>query len=213
MSVDPTSRPLSGSPAQIEWAEAIRTRVGAEFDRVAASFRSIAQRQTSTKRSDTEAILAILEDKRVEVLSHERAGYFIRDWQEISDQVRQMIGKDSGYQAIRAGEAAGNIEMETASMNVRPLYDRIVVKRIDQKETTRNGIVIPDSAQEKPQEGEVVAVGRGRRLEDGNLTDLDVKVGDRILFGKYSGSETKIDGAEFLIMREEDVLGVLSATA
>ncbi len=98
-------------------------------------------------------------------------------------------------------------------MNVRPLYDRIVVKRIDQLETTRNGIVIPDSAQEKPQEGEVIAVGRGKRLEDGNLTDLDVKVGDRILFGKYSGSETKIGGAEFLIMREDDVLGVLSATA
>jgi chaperonin GroES len=103
--------------------------------------------------------------------------------------------------------------METANMNVRPLYDRIVVKRIDQLETTRNGIVIPDSAQEKPQEGEVIAVGRGKRLEDGNLTDLDVKVGDRILFGKYSGSETKIGGAEFLIMREDDVLGVLSATA
>src|SRR5438045_738815 len=103
--------------------------------------------------------------------------------------------------------------METAKMNVRPLYDRIVVKRIEQQETTRNGIVIPDSAQEKPQEGEVMAVGRGKRLQDGKLTKLDVKIGDRILFGKYSGSETKIDGAEFLIMREEDVLGVLSATA
>jgi chaperonin GroES len=98
-------------------------------------------------------------------------------------------------------------------MNVRPLYDRIVVKRINQQEATRNGIVIPDSAQEKPQEGEVVAVGRGRRLENGDITDLDVSVGDRILFGKYSGSETTIEGAEFLIMREEDVLGVLSATA
>src|SRR4051794_8226001 len=102
--------------------------------------------------------------------------------------------------------------MEKASMNVRPLYDRIVVKRIDQQETTRNGIVIPDSAQEKPQQGEVIAVGRGKRLEDGKMTDLDVKVGDRILFGKYSGSETKLDGAEFLIMREDDVLGVLSVS-
>jgi chaperonin GroES len=213
MSVDPASRPLSGSPGQIEWAEAIRARVADEFDRVAASFRSIAQRQTSRKRSDTEAILAILEDKRMEVLSHDQAGYFIRDWQEISDQVRQMINKDSSYQAMKAGKAPATIEMETASMNVRPLYDRIVVKRIDQQETTRNGIVIPDSAQEKPQEGEVIAIGRGRRLEDGSLTDLDVRVGDRILFGKYSGSETKIDGAEFLIMREDDVLGVLSATA
>jgi chaperonin GroES len=98
-------------------------------------------------------------------------------------------------------------------MNIRPLYDRIVVKRIEEQETTRNGIVIPDSAQEKPQEGEVIAVGRGKRLEDGQLIDLDLKVGDRILFGKYSGSETKLDGAEFLIMREDDVLGVLSVNA
>jgi chaperonin GroES len=95
-------------------------------------------------------------------------------------------------------------------MNIRPLYDRIVVKRIEEQETTRNGIVIPDSAQEKPQEGEVIAVGHGKRLEDGKLADLDVKVGDRILFGKYSGSETKLEGSEFLIMREDDVLGVLS---
>ena len=98
-------------------------------------------------------------------------------------------------------------------MNIRPLYDRIVVKRIEEQETTRNGIVVPDSAQEKPQEGEVIAVGHGKRLEDGKLVDLDVNVGDRILFGKYSGSETKIDGAEFLIMREDDVLGVLSVSA
>jgi chaperonin GroES len=98
-------------------------------------------------------------------------------------------------------------------MNIRPLYDRIVVKRIEEQETTRNGIVIPDSAQEKPQEGEVIAVGHGKRLEDGKLVDLDVKVGDHILFGKYSGSETKLDGAEFLIMREDDVLGVLSVNA
>ena len=98
-------------------------------------------------------------------------------------------------------------------MKIRPLYDRIVVKRIEEQETVRGGIIIPDSAKEKPQEGEVMAVGNGKRNEDGKLIPLDVKVGDRILFGKYSGSETKIDGAEFLIMREEDVLGVLSATA
>ena len=98
-------------------------------------------------------------------------------------------------------------------MNIRPLYDRIIVKRIEEQETTHNGIVIPDSAQEKPQEGEVIAVGRGKRLEDGKLTDLDVKVGDRIVFGKYSGSETKVDGTEFLIMREDDVLGVLVVSA
>jgi chaperonin GroES len=98
-------------------------------------------------------------------------------------------------------------------MNIRPLYDRIVVKRIEEQETTRNGIVIPDSAQEKPQEGEVIAVGHGKRLEDGKLVNLDVKVGDRVLFGKYSGSETKLDGVEFLIMREDDILGVLSVSA
>jgi chaperonin GroES len=98
-------------------------------------------------------------------------------------------------------------------MNLRPLYDRIVVKRIEEKETTRNGIVIPDSAKEKPQEGEVMAVGRGKMLEDGTVVALDVKTGDRILFGKYSGSETKLDGTEYIIMREEDVLGVLHGEA
>jgi chaperonin GroES len=95
-------------------------------------------------------------------------------------------------------------------MNIRPLYDRIVVKRIDEEETTRSGIVIPDSAKEKPQQGEVTAAGRGKRLEDGQVVELDVKVGDRILFGKYTGSETKLDGNEYIIMREDDVLGVVS---
>ena len=94
-------------------------------------------------------------------------------------------------------------------MNIRPLYDRIVVKRIEEQETTRNGIVIPDSAKEKPQQAEVMAVGKGKRLDDGKIVSLDVKVGDRILFGKYSGSETKLDGHEYIIMREDDVLGVL----
>ena len=96
-------------------------------------------------------------------------------------------------------------------MNIRPLYDRIVVKRIEEQETTRSGIIIPDSAQEKPQEAEVVAVGRGKRLEDGTLVALDVKIGDRILFGKYSGNDIRVDGEEYLIMREDDVLGVLDA--
>jgi len=94
-------------------------------------------------------------------------------------------------------------------MTFRPLYDRIVVKRIEEQETTRNGIVIPDSAKEKPQQGEVIAVGRGKRLEDGTLAALDVKAGDRVLFGKYSGSDTKVEGTEYIIMREDDVLGVL----
>jgi chaperonin GroES len=96
-------------------------------------------------------------------------------------------------------------------MNIRPLYDRVVVKRIKEQEATQHGVVIPDSAKEKPQEGEVLAVGRGKRLEDGNLVVLDVKVGDRVLFGKYSGSETKLFGAEYLIMREDDLLGILDS--
>jgi chaperonin GroES len=96
-------------------------------------------------------------------------------------------------------------------MNIRPLYDRIVVKRIEEQETTRNGIIIPDSAKEKPQEGEVLAVGHGKRLEDGKLVALDVKTGDRILFGKYSGSDTTLHGTEYIIMREDDVLGILDA--
>jgi chaperonin GroES len=96
-------------------------------------------------------------------------------------------------------------------MNIRPLYDRIVVKRIEEKETVMGGIIIPDSAKEKPQEGEVVAAGKGKRLEDGKLIALDVKVGDRILFGKYSGSDIKLDGEEYLIMREDEVLGVLES--
>ena len=95
-------------------------------------------------------------------------------------------------------------------MNIRPLYDRIVVKRIEEQETTRSGIVIPDSAKEKPQEGEVMAVGHGRRLDDGKIVVLDVGVGDRILFGKYSGSEITLDGTEYIIMREDDVLGILA---
>jgi len=94
-------------------------------------------------------------------------------------------------------------------MKIRPLYDRIVVKRIEETERMQGGLYIPDSAKEKPQEGEVVAVGKGKRLEDGKVVSLDVQVGDRILFGKYSGSDIKIDGDEFLIMREDEVLGIL----
>jgi len=96
-------------------------------------------------------------------------------------------------------------------MNIRPLYDRIVVKRIEEQETMRGGIIIPDSAKEKPQEGEVIAVGNGKRNEEGKLIPLDVKVGDRILFGKYSGNDIKLDGEEYMIMREDEILGVLDA--
>jgi chaperonin GroES len=99
-------------------------------------------------------------------------------------------------------------------MNVRPLHDRVVVKRLEEKgEVVRGGIVIPDTAKEKPQEGEVVAVGSGKKKDDGTRVDMDVKVGDRILFGKYAGSEIKVDGQEYLIMREEDILGILAGAA
>src|SRR3981081_1735513 len=94
-------------------------------------------------------------------------------------------------------------------MQIRPLYDRVVVRRIEQKETMQGGLYIPDSAKEKPQEGEGVAIGKGKRLEDGKLVPLDVQVGDRILFGKYSGSDIKLDGEELLIMREDEILGIL----
>lgn len=94
-------------------------------------------------------------------------------------------------------------------MKIRPLQDRVIVKRIEEEEKTKGGIIIPDTAKEKPQEGRVVAVGKGKVNEDGKITPLDVKVNDRILFGKYSGTEINIDGEEHLIMREEDILGVI----
>ena len=98
-------------------------------------------------------------------------------------------------------------------MKFRPLHDRIVVKRVDAEEKTKGGIIIPDTAKEKPQEGEVVAVGPGGRDESGKLIPLDVKVGDRILFGKWSGTEVKLDGQELLIMKESDVMGVIDGAA
>jgi chaperonin GroES len=94
--------------------------------------------------------------------------------------------------------------------NIKPLHDRVIVKRIDEGEQVRGGIIIPDSAKEKPQEGEVIAVGEGKYGKDGKRQALDVKAGDRVLFGKYSSSEVKIDGEELLIMREDEILGVIS---
>lgn len=94
-------------------------------------------------------------------------------------------------------------------MKIRPLQDRIVVKRVEEEEKTSGGIIIPDTAKEKPMEGKVVAVGRGKVSEDGKLMPLDVKKGDRVLFSKYAGTEVRIEGEEHLIMREEDVLGVI----
>src|ERR1700730_13603213 len=100
--------------------------------------------------------------------------------------------------------------MEALNMKIRPLYDRVVIKRVEDKETTpHGGLYIPDSAKEKPQEGEVVAIGKGKRLEDGKVVALDVQVGDRILFAKYSGNDIKLDGEEYMIMREDEILGNL----
>ncbi len=98
-------------------------------------------------------------------------------------------------------------------MKFRPLHDRIVVRRVSSEEKTKGGIIIPDTAKEKPQEGEVIAVGPGARNDQGQIVELDVKVGDRILFGKWSGTEIKIDGEELLIMKEADVMGVIEAQA
>ena len=96
-------------------------------------------------------------------------------------------------------------------MKLRPLQDRILIKRIEEKETVKGGIIIPDTAKEKPQEGEVVAVGNGKKTDDGKVIPIDVKVGDRVLFGKYSGNDIKIDEQEYLILREDEILGVLEA--
>ncbi len=98
-------------------------------------------------------------------------------------------------------------------MKIRPLYDRIVVKRIEEQETIRGGIIIPDSAKEKPQQGKVIAAGSGKSKDDGKRVPLDVKAGDLILFGKYSGQEIKLDGDEYLIMREDEVLGVIEGSS
>lgn len=94
-------------------------------------------------------------------------------------------------------------------MAIRPLHDRILVRRLDEEKTTAGGIVIPDSASEKPSEGKVVAVGKGKLLDNGSLQALDVKAGDTVLFGKYSGTEVKVDGEELLVMREDDVMGIV----
>jgi chaperonin GroES len=98
-------------------------------------------------------------------------------------------------------------------MKFRPLHDRVLIKRIEEQETMRGGIIIPDTAKEKPQEGEVMAAGTGKRLENGTVTPLELKEGDRVLFGKYSGTEIKLDGQEFLILREDEILGVVTVTA
>jgi chaperonin GroES len=110
--------------------------------------------------------------------------------------------------AARVG-ALAEPERRTKAMKVRPLHDRLLVRRIEEKEMARGGIIIPDTAKEKPMEGKVLAVGNGRVLENGKRLALDVKVGDRILFGKYSGNEIKVDGEEVVIVREDEVLAIM----
>ena len=100
--------------------------------------------------------------------------------------------------------------MAKAEISVRPLHDRVLVRRMPEEMKTAGGIIIPETAKEKPQRGEIVAAGKGRVAEDGKISPLDVKVGDQILFGKYSGTELKLEGEEFLMMREEDILGVMN---
>jgi chaperonin GroES len=109
------------------------------------------------------------------------------------------------------GAEAEARSQEQSSMNFRPLHDRVLVKRLEGEEKTKGGIIIPDTAKEKPQEGEIIAVGPGGRDEAGKLTPLDVKTGDKVLFGKWSGTEVKIDGQELLIMKESDIMGVVAA--
>jgi chaperonin GroES len=101
------------------------------------------------------------------------------------------------------------LKQEGSTMNIRPLGDRILLKRIEEEDKSKGGIIIPDSAKEKPQEGKVVAAGKGRLLEDGKLVPVEVKKGDRVLFGKYSGSEVNLEGEEHLIVREDDILGII----
>jgi chaperonin GroES len=100
--------------------------------------------------------------------------------------------------------------MAKAEIGVRPLHDRVLVRRTAEESKTAGGIIIPDTAKEKPQKGEIVAAGKGRVTEDGKVTPLDVKIGDKILFGKYSGTELKLNGEEYLMMREEDILGIMN---
>ena len=98
-------------------------------------------------------------------------------------------------------------------MKFRPLHDRVLIKRIEEQETVRGGIIIPDTAKEKPQEGEIIAAGTGKRLDNGQVTPLEVQEGDRVLFGKYSGTEIKLDGQEYLILREDEILGIVTGAA
>jgi chaperonin GroES len=115
----------------------------------------------------------------------------------------------SGTSSSREPFSAELIEKEEKTVNIRPLHDRVIVRRLEEERKTPGGIVIPDTAKEKPIQGEVIAVGKGKILEDGKVRPLDVKAGDRILFGKYSGTEVKVGNEELLVMREEDIMGIV----
>jgi chaperonin GroES len=118
-------------------------------------------------------------------------------------------GEDSFFRPHRGDGITFQIQGEEEPMNVKPLGDRILVKRIEEEEKTKGGIIIPDTAKEKPIQGKVIAVGKGKVADDGKVIPLEVKEGDRILFGRYAGTEVKIDGEEHLIMREDEVLGII----
>jgi len=119
----------------------------------------------------------------------------------------------SGQVAVRVNrlKIQENNFQEKLRMKIRPLHDRVIIRRMEEERTTAGGIVIPDSATEKPIQGEVIAVGNGKILENGEVRALDLKVGDKVLFGKYAGNEVKLDGEELLVMREEDIMGVVEA--
>ena len=120
----------------------------------------------------------------------------------------RLAGWHSGF--VSANRRFNTSKQGASKMGFRPLHDRVLVRRVEAEEKTAGGIIIPDTAKEKPQEGEVVAVGGGAKADDGKITPLDVKAGDRILFGKWSGTEVKLEGEDLIIMKESDVLGVLS---
>ena len=127
------------------------------------------------------------------------------DKQSRSDYLSSTLGQRVPSQIIRA--------IEEVYMGFRPLHDRVVIRRLEAEEKTSGGIIIPDTANEKPMEGEVVAVGPGARGEDGKIQPLDVKAGDRVLFGKWSGTEVKLDGEDLIIMKESDIMGVIDSSA
>jgi chaperonin GroES len=124
--------------------------------------------------------------------------------------IKSLIEKQIQKIGARRSEMTVHIK-ESKTMKIRPLHDRVIVKRLEEERKTASGIVIPDAAAEKPDQGEVISVGAGKILEDGKVRPMSVKVGERVLFGKYSGQSVKIDGQELLVMREEDIMGVVEA--